>query len=52
MTDPKEIDGAREQLLEAMALYNLRNTVVDNVLSTNPILKGIHNSTYASPIEQ
>lgn len=35
-----------------MALYNLRNSVVNNVLITNPILKGIHNSTYASPIEE
>lgn len=35
-----------------MALHNLRNNVVTNVLITNPILKGIHNSTYASPIEQ
>ncbi|ROW11042.1 hypothetical protein VMCG_01521 [Cytospora schulzeri] len=52
VTDLKGINEAREQLLEAMALYNLRNTVVENVLSTNPILKGIHNSTYASPIEQ
>lgn len=52
VTDPQEMGEAREQLLEAMALYNLRNTVVESVLSTNPILKGIHNSTYASPIEQ
>ncbi|KUI65915.1 hypothetical protein VM1G_01512 [Cytospora mali] len=50
--DQKGIDQAREQLLEAMALYNLRDTVVENVLTTNPILKGIHNSTYASPIEE
>ncbi|KAK7745413.1 hypothetical protein SLS53_002910 [Cytospora paraplurivora] len=48
----EEITKAREQLLGAMALYNLRERVVDNVLSTEPILKGIHQSTYASPIEQ
>lgn len=35
-----------------MAFYNLRNTVVNSVLIANPILKGIHASTYASPIEQ
>ncbi|KUI60454.1 hypothetical protein VP1G_07648 [Cytospora mali] len=52
LSDQKGVDQAREQLLEAMALYNLRDTVVENVLSTNPILKGIHNSTYASPIEE
>lgn len=35
-----------------MALHNLRSSVVTNVLIANPILKGIHNSTYSSPIEQ
>lgn len=35
-----------------MALYNLRNTVVTGVLTANPILKGVHASTYASPAEQ
>lgn len=50
--DAPDIKDAREQLLEAIALHNLRNSVVSNVLIANPILKGIHNSTYASPIEQ
>lgn len=50
--DSQDIKDAREQLLEAIALHNLRNSVVNNVLIANPILKGIHNSTYASPIEQ
>ncbi|PSR77668.1 centromere protein H (CENP-H)-domain-containing protein [Coniella lustricola] len=50
--DEAEVSQAREQLLEAMALYNLRNRVVSNVLIANPILKSIHNSTYASPIEE
>lgn len=35
-----------------MALHALRHRVVTNVLTTNPLLKGIHASTYASPIEQ
>lgn len=35
-----------------MSLYTLRNGVVNNVLITNPLLKGIHGSTAASPIEQ
>ncbi|CAN8099034.1 unnamed protein product [Discula destructiva] len=48
----KDIQSARAQLLDAMALHNLRASVVTNVLITNPLLKGIHNSTYASPIEQ
>ncbi|KAJ4394279.1 hypothetical protein N0V93_003496 [Gnomoniopsis smithogilvyi] len=50
--ESQDIKDAREQLLEAIALHNLRQSVVTNVLMTNPILKGIHNSTYASPIEQ
>ncbi|KAI3397487.1 hypothetical protein diail_10699 [Diaporthe ilicicola] len=50
--DPDEIAEARSQLLEAMSLYTLRNGVVHNVLITNPLLKGIHGSTSASPIEQ
>lgn len=48
----QDTKDAREQLLETIALHNLRNSVVTNVLIANPILKGIHNSTYASPIEQ
>lgn len=35
-----------------MALYRLRNTVTNSVLIANPILRGIHNSAYASPVEQ
>lgn len=35
-----------------MSLYTLRNGVVNNVLITSPLLKGIHGSTAASPIEQ
>lgn len=50
--DPGEVEEARNQLLEAMSLYTLRNGVVNNVLITNPLLKGIHGSTAASPIEQ
>lgn len=50
--DPNEVEEARNQLLEAMSLYTLRNGVVNNVLITNPLLKGIHGSTAASPIEQ
>lgn len=49
---PNEVEEARTQLLEAMSLYTLRNGVVNNVIITNPLLKGIHGSTAASPIEQ
>lgn len=50
--DPDRVEEARNQLLEAMSLYTLRNGVVNNVIITNPLLKGIHGSTAASPIEQ
>lgn len=50
--DPGDVEEARNQLLEAMSLYTLRNGVVNNVLIANPLLKGIHGSTAASPIEQ
>lgn len=50
--DAGALQESRAQLLEAVALYRLRNAVTDSVLITNPILKGIHNSAYASPVEQ
>lgn len=43
---------ARANLLDAMGHRTLRNAVVTNVLIANPILKSLHNSTTASPIEQ
>lgn len=51
-SSPEEIQTSRANLLEAMALYNLRNAVTTNVLSANPILKALHRSTTASPPEQ
>jgi hypothetical protein len=50
--NPEEVEEARSQLLEAVSLYTLRNGVVNNVLIANPLLKGVHGSTAASPIEQ
>lgn len=50
--DSDAVKEARNQLLEAMSLYTLRNGVVTNVLIANPLLRGIHGSTAASPIEQ
>lgn len=46
------IQSARADLLSATALHHLRQTVTTNVLITNPILKAVHTSTLASPIEQ
>lgn len=50
--DPQDLAASRAQLLEAMALHRLRDTVATSVLTANPILKGLHSSTYASPVEQ
>lgn len=50
--DPQALAASRAQLLEAMALHRLRDTVATGVLTANPILKGLHSSTYASPVEQ
>ncbi|KAI6783733.1 uncharacterized protein J7T54_001609 [Emericellopsis cladophorae] len=43
---------ARNELSDTRARYVLRNQIVDSVLSTNPILKAVHNGTEASPVER
>ncbi|VUC19868.1 unnamed protein product [Clonostachys rosea] len=48
----EEADEARNQLLDTRARYMLRNSVVEAVLSANPILKAVHNGTDASPVER
>lgn len=51
-TTIQEIKDAKERLLNAMAPYTLRNSVVNNVLIADPILKATHGSTFSSPIEE
>lgn len=48
----EEMRNAQNGLLEARAKYRLRNDVVEAVMMANPILKAVHSSTEASPIEQ
>lgn len=48
----EEADEACNQLLDTRARYMLRNSVVEAVLSANPILKAVHNGTDASPVER
>lgn len=43
---------AQNGLLEARANYRLRNDVVNAVMMANPILKAVHSSIEASPIER
>lgn len=49
---PDELESARKDLLETRGLYLLRNQVVEATLSANPILKAVHDSVDASPIER
>lgn len=48
----QDADAARTELLDARALYQLRNQVIERVLSADPILKAVHNGTEASPVER
>ncbi|EOO02469.1 hypothetical protein UCRPA7_2041 [Phaeoacremonium minimum UCRPA7] len=47
-----DVKQAQDELLESSANYNLRNGVLDSVMIANPILKAVHNSTHASPIDR
>ncbi|KAI1324996.1 centromere protein H (CENP-H)-domain-containing protein [Xylariaceae sp. FL0255] len=54
ITTPPErtIEEAQKELADSRARYMLRNEVVANVLSANPIMQAVHNGTKASPIER
>ncbi|KAL1874393.1 hypothetical protein VTK73DRAFT_366 [Phialemonium thermophilum] len=43
---------AQTRLLESKALCSLRNEVVQNVMTVNPIIKAVHGAIDASPIER
>ncbi|KAH8161514.1 hypothetical protein CIB48_g6734 [Xylaria polymorpha] len=51
-TSERTIEQAQRELLDSRARYTLRNEVVANVVSANPILQAVHNGTKASPIER
>ncbi|KAI0967680.1 centromere protein H (CENP-H)-domain-containing protein [Xylaria arbuscula] len=51
-TSERTVEVAQHELLESRARYVLRNEVVTNVVSVNPILQAVHNGTNASPIER
>lgn len=48
----EELQEAQNNLLEAKALYSLRNTIVDDVLKTNPVLNAVHAGSNASTLER
>ncbi|KAI1816470.1 centromere protein H (CENP-H)-domain-containing protein [Poronia punctata] len=51
-TSGRDIETAKNELLDSFAKYILRNEVASNVISTNPILQAVHNGTQASPVER
>ena len=47
-----DVKQAQDELLISSASYNLRNGVVDSVMTVNPILKAVHSAIDASPIDR
>lgn len=48
----EQLKTAQRELLDARALYSLRNRVVEGVLTTDPTLKAVHSGEHASPAEK
>ena len=44
--------AAQTALIEARSNLMLRNQVIETAMTANPILKAVHNSTNASPVER
>ncbi|KAF9876545.1 hypothetical protein CkaCkLH20_05953 [Colletotrichum karsti] len=49
--DEDNVRKAQQGAAKARAAWLLRNEITDNVLTANPILKAVHGSTQATPIE-
>ncbi|TQV99746.1 hypothetical protein V2A60_005186 [Cordyceps javanica] len=49
---PEALAAAQEALLQARSRYKLRNDAVELVMMANPVLKAVHGSTNASPIDR
>ncbi|KAF8865477.1 hypothetical protein BDZ45DRAFT_413755 [Acephala macrosclerotiorum] len=48
----EQIIATQQELLEAKAGYQLRNSIVESVLIANPMIKAVHTGNNASIIEQ
>lgn len=48
----EDIKTAQQELLKAKALYQVRNSIVENVLVANPMLKAVHAGDNATVVEQ
>lgn len=46
------LKAAQKELLEARALYHVRQSVVDDVLLADPVLKAVHAGTNATSSER
>ena len=46
------VKATERDCVEMRSIYCLRNSIVQNVLVTNPTLKAIHSSTNANSIER
>ncbi|RDL42261.1 Uncharacterized protein BP5553_02240 [Venustampulla echinocandica] len=47
-----DINTAQQDLLKAKAAYQVRNSIIENVLVANPILKAVHSGNNATIAEQ
>lgn len=47
-----QAQAAKSKLLEAKALYSLRNKIVEDVLVANPVLQAVHAGNKATLIER
>ncbi|GJN77785.1 centromere protein Cenp-H [Purpureocillium lilacinum] len=45
-------EQTRQDLLDARAMFKLRQDAVDTVMIANPVLKAVHNGTDATPVER
>lgn len=50
--DELRVKDAERACLEARARYILKNSIVENVLVTDPVLKAIHSGGNATPAER
>ncbi|CZR62042.1 uncharacterized protein PAC_11939 [Phialocephala subalpina] len=48
----EQITAAQQELLEAKAGYQLRNSIIESVLIANPVIKAVHAGSNASIVEQ
>ena len=48
----EQLQNAERDVIEARASYTLRNKIIQDTLITDPILKAVHASSYATKLER